>query len=413
MNFQEKLATYAELLICHGLNVQPGQTVNITAEIAHRQLVHLLVKRAYLAGAKFVNVDFIDPELLRIRIVESKADTDLAYVPRYVPVKYNDFVEDGACILRLCGSEDPEATADLAASKTNAVQSGIRQALKQYYVEGIGKSKVQWTVAAAATPKWAKRVFPELDEKEAYDALWEAIFTICRADTKACLEAWETHQVVLQTRAKKLNDLKIKELHFVGPGTDLKVILSPKAIFKAGRDKASYGTFFEPNIPTEECFTTPDCRYTEGTVRVTRPVLVNGKLVKGLELTFKQGAITDFRASEGKENFATYIANDPGAKMLGEVALVGSDSPVFQSGRLFEEILYDENAACHIALGFAYRLCLDGGPQMSNEELQAIGCNDSSVHIDFMISSPEVDVTATTYSGSVIPLIKKGLFERF
>jgi len=411
MNFQEKLATYAELLITHGLNVQPGQSVNITAEMAHRELVQLLVKAAYKAGAKFVNVDYIDPYLQRLRIVETKNEADLAYVPRYTQVKYNDFVEEGACILRLCGSEEPDVMSDLAPAKVNSVQSGIRQALKAYYVEGVGKSKVQWTVAAAATPKWAKKLYPELDDQSAYNALWEAIFQICRADSKECLAAWQKHQVVLQKRAKALNDLEIRELHFVGPGTDLKVILSPKARFKAGHDKTPTGIFFEPNIPTEECFTTPDCRYTEGTVRVTRPVTVNGKLVQGLELEFRQGEISNFRAKEGQESFAAYIANDPGAKRLGEMALVGIDSPVFQSGKLFQEILYDENAACHIALGFAYRHCLKGGPQMSNEELQELGCNDSFVHIDFMISSPEVDVIGTTYSGQKVQLLKKGLFE--
>lgn len=410
MEFQDKLKTYANLLIAHGLNVQPGQVVNITAELFHRDLVKLLVKAAYKRGAKIVNVDFIDPELPRLRILESKSDDYLKYVPRYTVTKYNDFVEEGACILRLTGSVEPDSMADLPTQKVHAMQSAYRLSLKHYYSEGIGKSKVQWTVAAASTPKWAKKVFPELDEDAAYKALWEAIFTICRVDQKDCIAAWQAHQKTLQDRAKKFTDMKIKDLHFVGPGTDLRVVLSPKAIFKAGGDKTDRGIAFEANIPTEECFTTPDWRYTQGRVRITRPVPVNGVVIRGLELEFEKGKIVRFKADEGQEAIKHFIETDPGACALGEVSLVEIRSPIYQSGRFFEEILYDENAACHIALGFAYRFCLDGGAKMTQEELQAVGCNDSHVHTDFMISSEDVDVTATTYSNEVISLIKRGSF---
>lgn len=410
MDFTEKLNTYANLLVCHGLNVQPGQVVNITAELYHRDFVQRLVKAAYKRGAKFVHVDFIDPELVRTRVLESQKDEYLHYIPTYVAKKFDSFIDEGACVLRLCGSEDPDSQADLPASKTNAIQMAMRQTLKRYYTEGVSKKKVQWTVAAAATPAWAKKVFPEFDEDNAYMALWEAIFHICRADKKDCIEAWDKHQVVLHARAQKLNDCKIRELHFIGPGTDLKVYLSEKARFRAGNSKSASGVLFEANIPTEECFTTPDYRLTEGKVHVTRPVQVNGKLVKGLNIEFKNGEISHFTASEGSDHFAAYIANDPGAKRLGEVAVVGIDSPVYQSGRLFEEILYDENAACHIAVGFAYSHCLEGGPQMSPEELQAVGCNESHVHTDFMISSEKVDVIATGYDGKTFDLIKKGVF---
>ncbi|MCE5294545.1 MAG: aminopeptidase [Chlamydiales bacterium] len=410
MDFHDKLQTYANLLVCHGLNVQPGQIVNITAELFHREFVQLLVKSAYKQGAKFVHVDYIDPELVRTRVLESQKDEYLKYIPSYTAAKYDSFVEESACVLRLCGSEDPDSQSDLPADKTNAIQMALRHTLKRYYVEGVSKKRVQWTVAAAATPAWGKKVFPELDEQAAYMALWDAIFHICRADKKDCIEAWEKHQIVLHTRAQKLNDFKIKELHFVGPGTDLKVYLSEKARFAAGNAKSANGILFEANIPTEECFTTPDYRLTEGKVSVTRPVQVNGKLIKGLSIEFHKGEITNFTAQEGKEHFAAYIANDPGAKRLGEVALVGTDSPIYQSGRLFEEILYDENAACHIAVGFAYSFCLEGGTAMTPEELQELGCNSSHVHTDFMISSEKVDVFATGYDGKKFDLIKNGEF---
>ena len=408
MNFQEKLETYAHLLIVHGLNVQKGQVVNITGELIHRELIEKLVKASYKVGAKYVNVDFIDPELTKVRITESKSDEYLQYVPHYIPLKYEGFVEEHVAVLRLTGSEDPDSLAHLPTQKVNDVQSYYRQSLKKYYAEGVGKSKIQWTVAAAATPKWAKKVFPELAEKEAYDALWESIFQICRADKPDCLEIWKHHNKNLKDRAKKLTELKVKELHFTGPGTDLRVFLSPEAIFKGGGDRTPQGVDFEANIPTEECFTTPDCRLTTGKVRVTRPVLVNGNFVKDLELEFNSGKITHFKASQGQESFAAYIANDPGACRLGEVALVGIDSPIYQSKRVFQEILFDENAACHIAVGFAYRFCLEGGASMTSAELEAIGCNDSHVHTDFMISSEQVDVSAKTHAGQTLELIKKG-----
>lgn len=408
MEFEDKLEMYANLLISHGLNVQPGQIVNIACELIHRELAERMVRAAYRRGAKFVNVDYVDPVLTRLRVEESKSEEYLRYVPRYIPVKYEDFVEDGAAVIRLIGSEDPDSLSDLPPQKVNDLQNFYRQSLKRYYAEGVGKSRVQWTVAAAATPKWAKKVFPELDENKAYIALWDSIFKICRADQSDCLEFWDRHQRYLRERGQKLTDLQIKELHFTGPGTDLKVGLSPKAIFKGGGETTPEGIDFEANIPTEECFTTPDYRQTEGKVRVTRPVLVNGKMIKGLEVEFHKGEITKFSAVEGQDHFAAYIANDQGARRLGEVALVGIDSPIYQSKRIFEEILFDENAACHIAVGFAYRFCIEGGPNMTAEELDAVGCNDSHVHTDFMISSEEVDVTAQTYSGKRVTLIAKG-----
>lgn len=407
MDFKQKLETYAQLLIEHGLNVQKGQIVNITGEIYHRELIAILCQAAYRRGAKHVNVDFIDPFLTRTRILETTSEEYLSYVPKYHPQKYDEFVQEGAAILRLIGSEQPDVLSDLDPKKINVLSNSNFKALKNYYTEGVGKSKIQWCVAAAATPKWGKKLFTELDEQKAYEALWEQIFRICRADKANCLELWKKHNRVLQERGKMLTAMKIRELHFTGPETDLKVFLSPKAMFVGGGSKGPYAEY-EPNIPTEECFTTPDYRLTTGKVKVTRPVLVNGKMVKGLSLEFKDGKLIHFDADEGKENFAKYVDNDAGARYLGEVALVGTDSPIFQSGKIFEEILYDENAACHIAMGFAYSFCLEGGPLMGPEELSELGCNVSTVHVDMMISNEHVDVDASTYDGKKINLINKG-----
>jgi len=408
MDFDTCLNRYAELLVCHGLNVQPGQIVNLTGEVIHRKLLQKLTEAAYKRGAKYVNVDMIDPWHTRQRLLESKDDKYLNYVPKSIPTKFEEILDANGAVLRLVGSEEPNCLADLDPGKMNSIQLHIRQTLNKYYQEGIGKSKVHWTVAAAATPKWGKKVFPELSEDEAYRALWEQIFHICRINHPDYLKLWEKHDAVLQKRAQDLTDLKIEKLHFTGPGTDLKVYLSPKALFKGGGHQGPHGVYYEANIPTEECFTTPDCRRTEGKAKVTRPFLIHGTMIKGLTLTFVDGNIVDFKADEGEAAFAAYIQSDAAAKRLGEVALVGIDSPIYQSGRIFEEILYDENAACHIAIGFAYRYCIEGGDKMNADELASIGCNDSHVHTDMMISTEEVDVHAETYDGKSLFLIRKG-----
>ena len=407
MGFLEKLNSYAQLIVCHGLNLQKGQIVNISAEVVHRDFAYLVAKTAYEHGARFVNLDLLEPRLARTRLLVA-AEEDLSYVPPYVGVKYRDLVDQTAANLKIVGAEDPDLLSDLEPKRVNTVRVHQFLAVKYFYDEGIGKSLVHWTVAAAATPKWAKKVFPALEAETACAKLWDEIFRITRADQQNALELWRVHNQTLQRRAKKLTEMRIKEIHFTGPETDLIVGLSPRAVFKGGGDLSPRGVEFEPNIPTEEVFTTPDWRMTRGKVRATRPFFINGKLICDLRLEFCEGELTTFSAAEGEETFAEYVSSDPGAKRLGEVALVGIDSPVYQSGLVFEEILFDENAACHIAVGSAYKFCLENGALLSDKERQAIGCNESTVHTDMMISSEQVDVTAITYSGETVPLLVRG-----
>lgn len=410
MNLKTQLKNYAELLVSHGLNIQEGQILNISTEVINRDFALLVAEAAYRRGAKYVNLDLADTRLVRLRVLSNKEE-DLRYVPSYLAVKYDELLDSAAANLKILGSEDPDLLADLDPKKMNTMLIEQRLALKRFYDEGIGKSKVHWTVAAAATPKWGARIFPKLGEKEAHLKLWQEILKAVRADKGNCAELWKEQNVALHRRAKKFTKLGIKELHFSGPGTDLIVGLSKKAVFKGGTDTGPRGVEFEPNIPTEEVFTTPDFRETNGRVKTTRPFLINGRLIKGLELEFKNGEIVSFSASEGEDTFREYISSDEGAKRLGEVALVGTDSPIYKSGIIFEEILFDENAACHIAIGMAYKFCLAGGPAMNKEELESHGCNESSVHTDMMISSEEVDVLARTYSGEEVIIINKGSWQ--
>lgn len=407
MDFEQKLLTYAKLIVTHGLNVQPGQLVNISTEAVHRSFALLIAKEAYAVGAKYVNLELTDPRSLRVRVQESVQD-NLEFVPKYLTTKFDELLDERAANLKLIGSEFPDVLEDLDAKAINTVRMASYKAVKNFYDEGIGKSKVHWTVAAASTPAWGQKVFKELHAEAACEALWDDIFSICRADKEDCLLRWKQHNAVLQGRAKKFTDMKIKELHFTGPGTDLTVGLSEKAVFKGGSEEGPYGEVFEPNLPTEEVFTTPDWRKTNGTARATRPFFINGKLIRGLEMTFENGVLKSFSAESGEDTFREYTSSDDGAARLGEVALVGIDSPVYQTSRVYQEILFDENAACHIAVGSAYKFCLDGGADMKKDELIAVGCNESSVHTDMMISSEEVDVTAKLYNGKEVKLISKG-----
>lgn len=409
-DFHTLLKRYAELIVVHGLNVQPGQIVNIGTEVIHRELAYLVGEAAYERGAKFVLLDLADPRLARKRL-DCNSDQDLDYVPSFVPVKYDELLENVGANVRISGAEEPDLFGDVDPKKMNALQLPQRKALRRFYEEGIGKSKVHWTVAAAATPKWGMKVFPGTSPEEGEMKLWDAIFRACRVDKENCLELWAEHNEKLRARAEMLTKRKIRELHFTGPGTDLIVGLSERAIFKGGRDLSPRGVEYEPNLPTEEVFTTPDYRKTSGRVRATRPFFINGKLIEGLSLRFEKGEIVEFHAERGEETFSSYVHSDPGAKRLGEVALVGVDSPIFQMGHIFQEILFDENAACHIAVGFAYRFCIDGGATMSAEELDSIGCNDSHVHTDMMISSEEVDVLARFYDGSELRVIESGMWK--
>ena len=401
------LRRYARLLVVHGANVQPGQLVNVSGEIAHREFALLVAEEAYRAGAASVILDLAEPRLQKFKL-DTIDEKYVGFVPNHTVSKFHQVLDEQGATIKLLGPEFPLILASCDTKRVNAERKAFYQAVKRFYEEGIGKSKVHWTVGAVATPAWGKRVFPELDGAAAEAALWQALFKIARVETDDFLQIWQVHNEKLHLRSKKLNELKVKQIHFVGPGTDLVVGLHQRALFKGGTDIGPRNVPFQPNIPTEECFTTPDYRLTSGVARATRPFLVNGVLIEGLSMRFEAGEIVSFEAVKGKEAFSEYISSDPGARRLGEVALVGVDSPIFQSGRVFEEILLDENAACHIAVGSAYKFCITNGESLTETECSEIGCNNSVVHTDMMISSEEVDVTATTYDGLIVPLLRKG-----
>ncbi len=407
MDFSQQLKNYADLIVRYGLNIQPGQHVRLAVDACNRDFALEVVKAAYGLKAGLVTVDLVDRRFDRERILSNSIE-QLGFVPAYIPAKFRELVDCGGATASIRGEEDPDIMNDLPEAKLSKLETSVQGALDYFYDQGISKSRIQWTVAAAATPNWSKRIFPNLPAEQAQQELWNQILKICRCDRPDYLDAWHQHEKLLKRRCKMLNELKIDSLHFKGPGCDLQVGLSQKALFIGGASKTPAGYSYEPNLPSEECFTTPDLKRTEGVVRSTRPVLINGKLVSGLEMHFKEGKLIKFSAEAGADTFEQMLATDPGARFLGEVALVGIDSPIYQSGLVFESILYDENAACHIALGRAYKFCIDGGDSLNTADLAHFGVNHSIVHKDIMISSAEVDVNAKTYSGDLVSVIKGG-----
>ena len=410
-DFDKDFHRYAELIAAHGLNVQQGQLVHIQTEPIHRDFALLVGEKCYARGAKFVDFMFHDPRAVKLRVDHSDA-ANLTYVPGYITSRFTELVDVEAAHIGIIGLEYPDLLAGANPKLVQTAALARQKAIKYFFEDGVGKAKVHWCIAAAATPLWGKKVFPELAADEAGERLWKDILAICRADKPACLDLWKEHDRKLQARAKALTDMKIRELRFVGPGTDLVVGLNERAIWKGGQEVSPKGRSFEANLPSEEVFTTPDFRATRGHVRTTRPFMIHGKMIEGLSVKFDRGVIADFRASNGSETFGEYIKSDEGAARLGEVALVGIDSPIYQTGRIYQEILFDENAACHIAVGQAYKFCLRDGTGLSREEALALGCNESAVHTDMMISSEDVDVTATLHDGTRKSLIQAGAWTR-
>lgn len=402
-----RLQRYADLVVRHGMNVQPGQEVVVAGELCHAPLMRQVMREAYRAGAKVVSLELIDPEAELLHVEEAPPE-GLSFVPRHVAELRNELVESQGAVVRFDGMANPDLFGAADPLRVNSVMTARRKARDLFYEEGIHRWKVQWCVAAAATPGWGQKVFPSLPPQDAEAALWESLFKLFRVEQDDYLERWEQHDRALHRRAEALNGLDIEELHFRGPGTDLRVRLSPRAIFGGGSKLSARGCPFTANLPTEEVFTTPDWRGTNGVATVTRPVMVNQTLVRGLVMTFRNGEIVDFRAETGEAAFRSLIETDAGARRLGEVALVGIDSPVYQSRLVFQEILLDENACCHVAVGSAYKNKLRESEALSKSELEELGCNESSVHVDFMISSNTTDVTAKGRNGSTTALLEQG-----
>jgi aminopeptidase len=405
LSFEKKLDNLAELAIKGAVGLQPGQRLLIRAPIESAPFVRILTEKAYQAGARLVDVLWNDDALTLARFKYAPRDSFEEF-PLWRVNGMLDIVNNGDATLVITGGDPDllkEQDPDLVAQAEKVFRTHALPVSQK-----IMSDAVNWLVIGQPVSAWAAKVFPDTPPDQQVTALWEAIFRICRADQPDPLAAWQQHLAQLAIKRDYLNQKQYSALRFSGPGTDLTVGLPENHIWNGGQKETVTGIPYVPNLPTEEVFTLPHKERVDGVVASTKPLTHNGVLIDNFSLTFKQGRVVDVTAQTGEPTLKRLIEMDEGAARLGEVALVPHSSPVSQSGLLFYNTLFDENAACHIALGRAYRFCLQDGPAMSNEDFTAAGGNSSLIHVDFMIGSATVNVDGITRDGTAEPLLRAG-----
>ncbi len=402
-----KLDRLAETAVRVGLNVRAGQEVVMTAPVEALDLARRVTEHAYRAGASLVTVILADDQqqLARYRFAE---DGSFDAAPAWLYEGMAQAYRGGAARLAIVG-EDPTL---LSGQDPAKVARANRARSKAYSpaLELIAGFAINWTIVAAATPAWARCVFPDDPAERALARLWDAIFSASRVTGDDPASEWAAHNARLAQRTATLNAHRFHALHFKGPGTDLTVGLADGHEWVGGASEAKNGVVCNANIPTEEVFTTPHRERVSGVVRATKPLSYMGALIEDIEVRFENSRIVEAKARTGQDVLQRVLETDEGAAQLGEVALVPFSSPISKSGLLFYNTLFDENAASHIALGQAYSKCFVDGDKMSEDELRARGANRSLIHIDWMIGSHEIDVDGLTAAGARTPVMRRGEF---
>jgi aminopeptidase len=403
--FEQNLDRLAAAAVHTGLGLGPGQELVMTATLDAVPLARRITEHAYKAGAALVTTLFSDEQsaLLRYRYGQD-AGFDAAATWLYEGMA--EAYRRGAARLAIAGG-DPSLLSREDPEKVSRVNRATSKAYRPA-LELITKHEINWTIVACATPAWAAAVFPDLPPGQALSRLWAAIFAASRADQPDPVAAWKAHDANLHARADKLNTKRYSALHFRGPGTDLRVGLADDHLWLGGGTTAGNGCYCIPNIPTEEVFTTPHKDRTEGRVTSTKPLSYQGTLIEGISVRFQEGKIVEAHAARGDQVLQRMIETDDGARQLGEVALVPHSSPIASSGLLFLNTLFDENAACHIALGQAYSTCLKNGDSLTPEQLASRGANTSLIHVDWMIGSNRIDVDGISAAGNSEPVMRTG-----
>lgn len=403
--FEHQLDQYAELSVRVGANLQPGQELIIAADTASIQFVRKLVKHAYAAGAFYVHVLFNDEEITRTRFLDAPEESFKHY-PEWL-VKIRDEVAEKGGAYIYVDSQNPDLLQGVKPERIAAATKASGTALKKFR-EYVSSDKISWNIVAVPSPEWAAKVFPNLSAEEQMKKLWEAIFKATRIDQEDPVAAWHQHDDILQERVEFLNQKRYRKLHYRAPGTDLTIELPEKHLWLGGSSPDVKGVRFFANMPTEEVFTMPKKDGVNGKVSSTKPLNYGGNLIDNFSLTFEDGRIVDFQAEMGYEVLKHLIETDEGSHFLGEIALVPHDSPISNQNIIFFNTLFDENASCHLAIGNAYSTNLEGGVDMSEEELAQHGANISITHVDFMIGSAALDIDGITADGKEEPIFRKG-----
>ena len=405
-NFKENLAKYAKLLVSTGINVQPGHTVQLTIAVDQAELARLIVKEAYALGAAEVLVNWSDDVIAREGLVNVDVERLEQVHPQRV-TEMNYLLEHKSSRLVVL-SDNPGAYDGVDPEKLSRSARAISQALNPMR-QASQANKISWTLGAASGLEWAKKVFPNAtSDEEAVDLLWDQIFKTCRIYEEDPIKAWEEHEARLVAKAKVLNDEQFVKLHYTAPGTDLVLGMPKNHLWEAAGSINAQGEKFIANMPTEEVFTAPDYRVADGYVTSTKPLSYNGNIIEGIKVTFKDGEIVDVTAEKGDEVMKKLVFDNAGARGLGEVALVPDKSPISQSGVTFFNTLFDENASNHLAIGQAYAFSIEGGTEMSQEELKEAGLNRSDVHVDFMIGSNKMNIDGIREDGTRVPIFRDG-----
>ena len=398
------LRQYAKLIVRCGMNVQKGQEVLIRAELDQPEFVQMVVEECYKAKAKEVTVQFSYQPLSKIH-VRYKSVKTLGEVKEWEKARQQHYCDAMPCTLYLT-SEDPDGLKGMNMEKMAKARQLSYPILKPYADEREGKQ--QWCIAAVPGKAWAKKVFPGEHSSVAMEKLWQAILSASRVDEDP-IAAWEAHNADLKARCDYLNSLSIESIHYTADnGTDLTVGMIPEAIFCGGGEVSKQGIFFNPNIPTEECFISPMRGKAEGIVYSTKPLSYNGQLIDNFFMRFEGGKVVESGAQQGADLLETLLNMDEGARYLGECALVPQQSPICQSGLLFYNTLFDENAACHLAIGMGYADTIRDHHNKTLEECRALGINDSMIHEDFMIGCDSMNIDAICNDGSVVRIFQNG-----
>lgn len=405
LTFDEKLDRLALVAVRVGLNLQEGQEVVVTASLDHIPFIRKVVAEAYKAGAYAVTVLYQD-DVAALARYQNAPDGAFDYTPKWLADGIAEAFRSNAARLGITGA-NPALLKDQDPSKISRANVAASKAMKPA-MDLVTRHAINWSILAGATPAWAKLVFPDLPENEAVARLWDAIFSASRITGDDPVADWKQHGENIMKRVALLNDKRYHALHFRGPGTDLVVGLADDHLWAGGGGVCGNGIFCNANIPTEECFTTPHKDRVDGTVTASKPLSHQGTLIENISVRFENGKIVEARATAGEEALKKLIAVDDGASRLGEVALVPHSSPIAQSGLLFWNTLFDENAASHIALGQAYATCILEGETMDEATLNSKGANSSLIHVDWMIGSGKMDVDGVRVDGSEEPLMRSG-----
>ena len=398
------LRNYAKLIANTGIHVQKGQEVIVTAELDQPEFVKMVVEECYRAGAKRVIVDWNYQPLDKIHI-RHRSLKNLSTLADWEEARWKHYVEEIPCRIYLI-SEDPDGLKGVNQEKMAKAQQAKYKVIKPYRDQI--ENKYQWCIAAVPGAAWAKKVFPDLPKGKAMEKLWEAILYTSRV-TDDPEQAWKEHNEDLLNRCDYLNRLGIESLHYKSSnGTDFTVGMIPEAMFKGGGEDSLQGIYFNPNIPSEECFISPMKGKAEGIVYSTKPLSYQGQLIDNFSIRFENGKAVEWHAEKNEELLTKLITMDEGSCYLGECALVPYDSPIRNSEILFYNTLFDENAACHLALGMGFADTIRDFEKYSLEECRKLGINDSMIHEDFMIGSKDLSIDATCRDGKVVPIFRDG-----